>query len=392
MIEHVYIHWPFCKKKCSYCDFISFAKHEEFITKYHQSLCNEISTFASYHNKKHKLKTIFFGGGSPNLYPTDLLKNLFELLQKKFSLENVQEVTIEVNPGEVCEKDLYAWKSFGINRLSIGVQILDEKILKKVNRAQTNRSVADLLSLAPNYFENISVDLILGLPETTSTIWFETLNYLIKQKITHISVYLLTIYEKTPLYFKVREKNVGLPSEDWLINTYQKTVEMLEQNGLFQYEISNFAHKNYESIHNRAYWNHKPYQGFGLSAASYTGKKRLVNQNNLLKYVDYWTNKGAWEGRKLQNEEVLGPNEIFLEKLMLGLRQKTGLDLHRMLYFLEVESVTNTGPKILKKKIGQLKKRGLIEEENGRVFLTTRGMILENEIVINLWNASTCRL
>ena len=223
--EHIYIHWPFCKKKCWYCDFVSFeqptyglnpsvgeykkssCRWNHPIKQYHDALLNEIAAFAASkqsNGEKLPIKTLFLGGGTPSRYPLELLQKLFALLDKNFLLKNLQEATIESNPGDVTEEKLSAWRNLGINRLSIGVQILDEKILENVNRYQKNKSVIDLLSIAPNYFENISVDLILGLPGTTSNVWFDTLKYLISTPINHISVYFLTIYEKTPLYFKIQ--------------------------------------------------------------------------------------------------------------------------------------------------------------------------------------------
>lgn len=386
MTEHLYIHWPFCKKKCWYCDFTSFAKQNDYIEQYHQALCNEIISFAKAHKKKPKIKTIFFGGGTPSLYPLPLLTELFDVLRKNFILDDAQEITIEVNPGTVTKKHLETWKKLGINRLSIGVQILDETILKKINRDQTNRSVIDLLTIAQlskknnlcvyPYFDSVSVDLILGLPGTTTKIWFDTLDYLTSQKINHISIYFLTIYEKTPLYFKIQDKSITLPDEDWFIETYTKTIDFLEQKNYLQYEISNFAKPGFESIHNRAYWDRKPYQGFGISAASFDGKKRLVNSKNLIEYI------GCWHNAKSQGcftQETLTPENVFLEELMLGLRQKKGVDLQRMVY-----SLRKAKQRSFVEKVSELQKQGLIKKENGHIFLTTRGLVLENEVILHV--------
>lgn len=383
--KHLYIHWPFCRKKCWYCDFISFEQHQAFELQYHGALCNEITSFSK---EKKEIDTLFLGGGTPSLYKLELLQDLFNVLDERFALQAIQEATIEVNPGDVTEEHLKTWISLGINRLSIGVQILDENILRRVNRYQRNSDVIQLLEMAPQYFDNISIDLILGLPGTTSKIWFDTVEYIVAQPINHLSVYFLTIYEKTPLYFKIcpnsalYDKKISLPDENWLVETYEKTIKMLAERGFSQYETSNFAKQGCESMHNKAYWNRLPYQGFGLSAASFDGKRRLVNSNNLKKYIDYW---GQNAGQKPVSEEALCENDVFLEELMLGLRQKTGVDLQRMLYSLKrVFPTTKEKSEELEKKLLDLKKQGLIEEKNGCFFLTTRGMFLGDEIVIKL--------
>jgi oxygen-independent coproporphyrinogen-3 oxidase len=369
-IEHLYTHWPFCNKKCWYCDFISFEKHKEFVDKYHNALCNEIEKFAK--EKKAligKIKTIFIGGGTPSIYPEKLFKKIFKILHKNFDLTKLIEVTIESNPSDINKEKLELWKSVGINRLSVGVQILDEKILQKVNRIQKNQSTYNALELAPKYFKNISVDLILGLPGTTRKKWFKTLEFVTSKPIKHVSVYFLTIYEKTPLYFKIKDGSLAVLPDDKMASIYEETIDFLKDKNFFQYEISNFSKTGYESIHNRAYWDRKYYRGFGLSAASFYGKKRLVNSNNLIKYIG---------SKRPAMEESLDREKVFLEELMLGLRQNKGVDLHDMIYSL-VE-----GQQIkIKEKISNLKQRGLIEEKNGRVVLTVRGMILENEVVLN---------
>jgi oxygen-independent coproporphyrinogen-3 oxidase len=350
--------------------------------KYHNMLCNEIRSCGLNPpaGKSSKIKTIFFGGGTPSRYPLALLKELFQVIAEPLDTiasrslganGGLEEVTIETNPGDVTPEHLETWKALGINRLSIGVQILDEKILHNVNRYQTNQSVENILALAPKYFENISVDLILGLPGTTTKIWFDTVKYLISKPISHISVYFLTLYEQTKLYSKVETGEILLPNEDLLVKTYEKTIPLLEKHGFFQYEISNFAKPGRESLHNKSYWNGSPYRGFGLSAASLSiekkkdtfVKKRLVNSKNLVEYLDHWG--------KNKQVEILTPGQAFLEELMLGLRQQSGIDLQRVVY-------SN------KENISQLKKRGLIEEKDGRLFLTIRGMVLENEVLMKL--------
>ena len=385
--QHLYIHWPFCRRKCSYCDFASFANQEKQMHSYHEALCLEIKEFAKTCSQPPHIKTIFLGGGTPSLYPLTLLTDLFQKLHEHFSLDSFPEqdnpeITIEANPGDVTQKHLATWKSLGINRLSIGVQMLDEAILQRVGRIQKNKDVHDLLALAPSYIKNISVDLILGLPGATTKKWFDSLNQLTSYPvnnlpINHVSIYFLTLYEKTPLTRMVKAGEIVLPSDDWLVETYEQTIDFLKKQGLHQYELSNFSRPGKESIHNQAYWDRKPYRGFGLSASSFDGEKRFTNTKTLIHYIDFWTKNEC--SIPYQNEETLNQEDIVLEELMLGLRQSKGVGLRRMLYFF------NRGKREpLKQIIADLKNKNLISEKNGSLFLTVRGMVLENEILLKL--------
>jgi len=372
---------------------------------YHKALCNEIKHYARTHEKQ-EITTIFFGGGTPSLYPPPLLTELFELLNQTFNLDNTSEITLEVNPGTVSKHRLKTWKRLGINRLSIGVQLLEENVLRSVNRHQTNQSVTNLLSPdgkfgAPNYFDNLSVDLILGLPGSTRKMWFDTLTYLVEQPISHISIYFLMVHKETPLYKHVKTKRLSLPEEALLVITYLETIKFLEKRNLLQYEISNFARPGRESLHNKAYWSRKSYRGFGLHASSFDGKKRRTNTKNLQNYIDCWssleqnssTDRSHGPARQCSTQEILTPENVFLEKLMLGLRQKAGIDLQDMLYSLEkrfekrAEQDNNLLPQqvaAFENNIAMLKKQGLLREENGRAYLTARGMVLENEVILKL--------
>lgn len=376
-IEHLYIHWPFCKNKCHYCDFISFEKHEGFEKEYHDALCVEINEFAKKHkNKFAPIKTFFLGGGTPSLYPLNLLKNLFTVLEQNFDLTKLQETTIEANPQDITEERIAVWKNLGFNRLSIGVQILNDKILKNLNRIQTKKDVFNALELSLKYFRNLSIDLILGLPGVTQKNWEYTLQTLLKFPITHISVYLLTIYEKTPIFFKLENRELKLIQESTLIKMYQATIDLLKKHDLQQYEISNFAKPGFESIHNRSYWDRKPYKGFGLGAASFYGSTRIVNEKNLAKYLKNSNNTNKIQ---LLNIEKLTKQQKLLETLMLGLRQKKGIDLQHMLYSLK----SNEKEKFIK-GLKILKNEGLIQEAGGNITLTSKGMLLENEIILKL--------
>lgn len=376
--EGLYIHWPFCKNKCHYCDFISFEKHEDFEKSYHQALLKEIELFAKLlETSNKKIKTIFLGGGSPSLYPLDLLEELIICLKKYFSFDELQEFTIEANPADVTVHHLKLWQKLGINRLSIGVQVLDDQVLKNLNRLQNQEEVFNLMKIAPDYFENISVDLILGLPGVTNQAWENTLEKVISWPIKHLSVYFLTVYEKTPLYFRIKNNEVDLLDEDELVSLYERTVLFLKKHGFEQYEISNFAKPGFRSIHNISYWDRRPYKGFGLSASSFDGQHRFINEKNLSLYLKYFDSKNA--EKPYHFAEKLTGAQVRLEVLMLGLRQQKGVDLHHVLYLFK-----DFDQNSFLERVKLLESEGLMKRMGDRLQLTLKGMFVENEVILNL--------
>ena len=189
----LYIHWPFCKSKCYYCDFISFQQHESFQEIYHEALINEIINFSKKNDSKYRIKTIFIGGGTPSLYPDELLIKLFTTLQKYFDLSAIEEISMETNPQDITHEKLELWRKVGISRLSVGIQILNDKIMSSLNRKQTVEEAINASKIIPNFFENFSIDLILGLPGVCENIWDQTINTILSWKQKHISMYLSTI-------------------------------------------------------------------------------------------------------------------------------------------------------------------------------------------------------
>lgn len=368
--EHLYIHWPFCKSKCYYCDFLSFCSKFELQQKYHETLISQLKNYKN----DIPLKTIFIGGGTPSLYPLDLLTELFINLRKSFDFSRIKEVTIEANPADVTEKKLKAWRDLGINRLSMGVQILDDVALMKVGRRQTVKQALNAIKIAPKYFNNISVDLILGLPEVSDDSWNETLLKVASWPIKHVSSYILTQYNGTKLDYLIKKNEISLQKDDRIESLYKKTIFFFEKHGLFQYETSNFAEKGFESLHNIAYWDRKPYLGLGLGASSFDGSCRFKNETNLNKFLKLTS--GPLCGAQ---KEDLTHQQVFLEELMLALRQRKGGGLQRMLYFLKSAEKTR-----FLKNLDDLEKQGLIKLSGGRVYLTQTGLLLENEVVLKL--------
>lgn len=376
--KHLYIHWPFCSSKCHYCDFVAFEQHEDYQEAYHRILCNEIASFADVwpNSNTHPIDTIFLGGGTPSLYHLPWITELFQLLKQKFSLTSTHEITIETNPADIDEEKLETWRELGISRISVGLQSLDDDVLLKLNRRQRAQDVLRTMRIAPKYFDNISIDLILGLPGVSREMWIATLKQVVTWPIKHISIYFLTVHEKTPLYFKVSRGEVSLEDDQTMITLYEQTVTMLSQHGFEQYEISNFARQGHASLHNQAYWNRRPYKGFGVGASSFDGHKRSTNDNNLTQYLKSGI-KGSCSIQ--QTQEHLSREQELLEILMLSLRQTKGLDLQHMVYLLQAHE---------KEKfflnLEQCIHAGLIERQGNIIKLTLKGMALENEIIVRL--------
>src|SRR5437868_9066098 len=286
----LYIHWPFCPYRCHYCPFVALASHDPFMERYHKELIKEIKDFGMqsllFNAQKRALNTIYFGGGTPSTYPDHLLLDTFGILGEFFIFDKNTEVTIEVNPGTVRTEQLPLWKNAGINRMSIGVQSLNDNALQKLNRLQKASDVYALLDKAPHYFDNISVDVILGLPGISITEWKSILANIVTWNIAHISMYVLEVHDSTPLFFNVASKKVTLACDDEIADLYDWSREFLDKHGFKQYEISSFARVGYMSRHNSMYWDRKPYRGFGLGACSFDGKCRFQNEKNLMKYME----------------------------------------------------------------------------------------------------------
>lgn len=371
----LYIHWPFCPYRCHYCPFVALASHDPFMERYHHALTKEIEDFGNNYSEKLPLDTIYFGGGTPSTYPDHLLIDMFELLQQFFIFSENTEITLEVNPGTVRFEQLALWKKLGINRISIGIQSLNDSVLQKLNRLQKATDVYSLLDNAPHYFDNISVDVILGLPGVSVTEWEELLAKIVTWKITHVSMYVLEIHDSTPLFFNIKSNKVTLPCDDEVVNAYHWSREFLANYGFNQYEISSFARMGKESRHNTTYWERKPYRGFGLGACSFDGKTRLQNEKNLIKYLESIEQNTY----KPLFAETITNDQIYTEKIMLGLRRMKGVCWEEISM-----NLNNEQKEKIKLTIDLLQQKKLITENNGRLQLTPAGLVVENEIITRL--------
>ena len=304
-----YVHIPYCRKKCAYCAFTSTAGavSEQYI----DALIREIDGSAY---TDLTFDTVFFGGGTPSLLPSGATKRIIDAIGKKFSLDPV-EITVEGNPESLTQDKLNELKSAGVNRISIGVQSLDDDCLKQIGRIHDKATALKALENACNTFDNVSVDMMLGLPGRHD-LKAELLR-LTEFPISHLSAYMLTLEEGTPLMQKAHDGKIVLPSEDDAVAEYDLVKAVLESKGFNRYEVSNFAKKGRECRHNLKYWQRKPYLGFGVAAHSCVGDKRFFNTDSTDAYL---------KGTTLAGEECVDKRSAMFESVMLGLRLDQGLN------------------------------------------------------------------
>ncbi len=360
----IYVHIPFCKKKCKYCDFTSFCLDEKKIEKYFEVLEREIEKFEV--DENYKVSTVYFGGGTPS-YPNEkYIVSIYNKLIEKFGMASV-ESTIEVNPGTITPEKLNSYKKVGFNRLSIGLQSTNERLLKLIGRIHTYDDLLETYSLAQKaQFENINVDLMLALPTQTMEELVDSLEKVIKINPNHISLYSLILEDGTDLKKQVDSGMLMLPDEKTEREMYWKTKDILEKNGYIHYEISNFAKRGFESKHNMNCWNQEEYIGFGLAAHSYYKNKRFSNTSN---FEDYISEKNKVEIHEIQKEKI----DIAKEYMMLGLRKIDGISIS------EFEKKFNVNPLFyFRFELEDLTKKGLIEIDLDSIKLTDKGIDLAN--------------
>lgn len=312
----LYIHIPFCERKCNYCAFNSFCASEKEKEKYLQLLYEEIAFMAKTESAGRLVKTIYIGGGTPSILSEHQLEKILNCLRANFQIKPFAEFTIEANPNSITAEKLAQWKQLGINRLSIGVQSLSDKNLKKIGRLHTSKMALEKIKLARKFFNNVSCDLIVGLEGECGKTLCRYAKKLLELGIKHISCYLLEIYEESRLHSMI-SKNQYCPLDDEeTISSFNKLSSYLIDAGMTRYEISNFAFDGFESQHNLNYWARGEYLGFGLGAHSFVDGRRMENAGTMSDYE-----KGV------KTTETLSEKEENEEKIMLGLRCCLGVDL-----------------------------------------------------------------
>ena len=375
----LYIHIPFCKQKCSYCDFCSYAEKQDFVSRYIKCLLQEIKEVGSnnkidFKNGKDNLflvKTIYIGGGTPSLIESRYIVQIMEEIKLNFELDKNVEITIEVNPGTVALEKLEDYNKVGINRLSIGLQSTHEHLLKEIGRIHTYLDFLDTFRFAREAgFKNINVDLMVGLPNQTLAEVKDSIEEIVSMEPEHISVYSLILEENTPLFKKI-EEGLELPCEELEREMYWTVKQILETNGYNHYEISNFAKKGYESKHNLDCWSQKEYIGFGVAAHSYTNGIRYSNIENLEQYIKNYEENKTEENLIFHEKQDM--EAMQKEYMLLGLRKIDGVSIQEF----KIKFVAN--PVFLyHDKLEKLVNQDLLEIDGDQIRLTNKGLDLAN--------------
>lgn len=363
MSAGVYIHIPFCKSRCSYCDFATDVyRSSGAVELYVDALCKEISTF---HQRNIYIDTIYFGGGTPSLLLPQQLKSILARVEEIFEVSAAAEITMEMNPATVSRESLDAFRGLGVNRASFGVQTFNERDLQLLARGHDANDARKTFRLLRDAgFDNVSFDLIAGLPGQSLADWRRNLDEALSMEPEHLSLYLLEVHEGTPLAEQLRSGRRPMPDEDLAAEMYELMIDTLEAVGYRQYEISNFAKPGCVSEHNTKYWRMEPVYGFGVSAHSFDGRERYANDRDTASYVTNISSHGS-------AEEFRETPNYASESAFLGLRLAEGIDidLHQSIFAVDLTS-----------KISILRSNGLVEESDGRLCLTRRGMLFSNEV------------
>lgn len=369
----LYLHIPFCVKKCDYCDFVSFAC-DSAPEEYTQALIRELALTAETGMYREGFQTVFFGGGTPSLLSGEQMQRILKAAREYFSIEPDAECSMECNPGTVTSEKLAGYRKAGINRLSIGLQAAQDSQLSAIGRIHTYAQFTHTLQLARDAgFANIGVDVMHGLPGQTKQDYLETLRAVCDLGVQHVSSYALTLGEDTPLYFRVQSGETVLPDEDAVADMQDAGIDYLESRGYHRYEISNFALEGFECRHNLNYWENGEYAGLGVAAHSAVRLKEWTRYSNEETLRDYY--RQIERGRRPVREVIrLYPADEMFECVMLGLRLTRGVD--RIAFFNRFgRDMADVYPEAMQR----LRDRGWVEETDSFIALNRHGLDLQNE-------------
>ena len=370
----IYIHIPFCKQACFYCDFhfsTSLKRKEEML----QAILSELQLRKN-EFEDEQIETIYFGGGTPSLLTSEEIATIFKVIYRNYNVIESPEITLEANPDDLSESKIIALSNSPINRLSIGIQSFFEDDLQFMNRAHTAEESKNCLSVAMRYFDNITIDLIYGVPNMSTKKWKENLKIAFDFGVPHISSYALTVEEKTALHNFIKKGTVPPINEQQALEHFNILVSETEKQGFEHYEISNFGKSAYFSKHNTSYWLGKKYLGIGPSAHSFNGKQRSWNIANNAKYIKSINNKTL----PLEFEE-LSINNRFNEYIMTGLRTIWGVDLNKI-----EQDFGKTYLNELNKNSQQFIEKGLLKiSSENKLVTTNKGKFLADGIASDLF-------
>ncbi len=367
----VYIHIPFCVKKCNYCDFPSFPGFEGIFHEYASAVCKEMERFAAEHGNL-SADSVFIGGGTPSLLSAEDVTGIIRTLRSVLKITADAEITLEANPGTINHEKALAWKDTGVTRISLGLQAAQDHLLRSMGRIHTREMFLKSIELVRGVgIGNINTDIIFGLPGQTMDDWLETLEFATGNNMNHISAYSLQIEKGTPWFELQKNGELTYVDEDLEREMYHRAIQRLGENGYCHYEISNFARPGYVSRHNLKYWTGKPYLGFGASASSFFHDERVANVGDPLEYIrKIRENESPWFSR-----ETIGKSEKLSERFFLGLRLIQGISLTSLENEFGREAINHYSD-----TIRQLEGRQLLVKEGEMLRLTKKGLDFANQV------------
>ena len=369
----LYLHIPFCPKKCLYCDFLSFAGRGNLLPAYLAALRKEICLL-----EKDELQagTVYIGGGTPTIAAGKDLALLVQEIKRTVRLQPAAEITVEANPGTVSEQKLALLRETGINRLSFGAQAGQDRMLQALGRIHTVSQTEEAVVAARRAgFTNINLDLLYGLPGQTVADWEKTLKWAVGLRPDHLSCYCLQVETGTLLGEKIGSGHLTLPAEEEMVIMFNQTLNILADAGYLQYEISNFAPKGYECSHNLCYWQYRDYFGLGLGSHSFVSGERRVNEKSFPLYI----NKIMDGKQPVRHKETISPLRGMTEMIMLGLRLNRGIDAGDFSRRWKRDLRSFLSP-----QAGMLEENNLIYWKKNSCRLTTRGMLVSNKVLAEL--------
>lgn len=359
----IYLHIPFCKQRCTYCDFHFSTQFKSYQSRMVHAICKELVERKN--ETKEIIQTIYFGGGTPSLLEAEELQEILQTIQREYQVDPLAEITLEANPDDIVPDKLKSWNEAKVNRLSIGLQSFRAEDLAWMNRAHTAEESLRCVAWAKEAgIHQISVDLIYGLPQFSIEAWDQQIQTVIDMGVQHISAYCLTVEEKTLLEKKVEAGEIVPSSSEEQADQFQYLIQKLAQNGYEQYEISNFCLPDNYSKHNTSYWQGKTYLGIGPSAHSFDGKTRRWNLSNNPQYMAKME-----KGEQFWEVEHLSEADRFNEKIMVGLRTKWGVSLHDLRVIHEI-------PASFSQKVKEYSDKGWVCLQSDTITLTPEGKLL----------------
>lgn len=371
----IYIHIPFCLSKCPYCDFNSIVMDSDLAEEYVKFLLKEIQNFSESQTEKMFVETVYFGGGTPSFLRTSQLADILATVFSSFEVKPDAEISLEANPGTLKKEKVEKLRKSGFNRASLGVQSFVDKELKILGRVHNNEQAIKSYKILRKYFNNLSLDLIFGIPGQSLKTWRRNLNMALKLKPEHLSVYSLTIEEGTPFHYLWKQGKLSLPGEEETREMYLESINLLKAQGYRQYELSNFARKGFECQHNLRYWQGKEYIGFGAGAHSYFQEVRWGNIKDIKKYTE-----GCMKGTPIIDfKEKLTPSQKINEFIFLGLRMTEGIDLKKL-----KENLNFDLEKEKKMEISELIKGRFLKMGKNNLRLTKKGILVADSIIQKL--------